>query len=69
MIFTLARLVTACDDSKLIRIEVMNIRSNHFRVGGKHFDPISLLKWIQHGDLSGQHDPNGSNLAAQIGTP
>jgi hypothetical protein len=41
MIFTLARLVTACDDSKLIRIERMNIRSNHFRLGGKHFDPIS----------------------------
>ena len=29
------------DDSKLIRIEGMNIRSNHFRVGGKYFDPIS----------------------------
>jgi hypothetical protein len=29
------------DDSKLIRIEGMNIRSNHLKVGGKYFDPIS----------------------------
>ena len=29
------------DDSKLIRIEGMNIRSNRFKVGGKYFEPVS----------------------------
>jgi hypothetical protein len=44
------------DDSKLIRIEGMNIRSNRFRVGGEYFEPIST-EVIHDGDLGGQSQP------------
>ena len=41
------------DDSKLLRIEGMNIRSNHFKVDGKYFDPIST-EMDSTRDLGGQ---------------